>query len=135
MDWSDVTGWVGLGGAMLGTKRTLPGKKLPEIAQRLKEYKIQGLVIIGGFEVILLLLYDLMIQFSATKRKNFLGKQPSCSVIEDGQLVETGLPFKFFCRTGVSCKILIFIILKFLTINRAHIKNQRNPPVSQCCLE
>nr|XP_018898104.1 PREDICTED: ATP-dependent 6-phosphofructokinase isoform X3 [Bemisia tabaci] len=50
MQWSDVTGWVGQGGAILGTKRTLPEGKLPQIAARLKEYKIQALLIIGGFE-------------------------------------------------------------------------------------
>lgn len=51
MKWSDVTGWVGQGGAFLGTKRTLPGDRMPEIAARLKEYNIQALLIIGGFEV------------------------------------------------------------------------------------
>lgn len=50
MGWSDVTGWVGQGGAFLGTKRTLPEGKFKEIAARLKEFKIQGLLIIGGFE-------------------------------------------------------------------------------------
>lgn len=55
MEWSDVTGWVSLGGAMLGTKRTLPDQKLSQIAARLQEFGIQGLLIIGGFEVNLLL--------------------------------------------------------------------------------
>nr|XP_023018693.1 ATP-dependent 6-phosphofructokinase [Leptinotarsa decemlineata] len=50
MGWSDVTGWVSHGGAYLGTKRTLPGNRLGLIASRLQEFKIQGLVIIGGFE-------------------------------------------------------------------------------------
>uniref|UniRef100_A0A1Q3FMX3 ATP-dependent 6-phosphofructokinase n=1 Tax=Culex tarsalis TaxID=7177 RepID=A0A1Q3FMX3_CULTA len=50
MEWSDVTGWVGQGGAFLGTKRTLPEGKFKEIAARLKEFKIQALLIIGGFE-------------------------------------------------------------------------------------
>ncbi|XP_037922561.1 ATP-dependent 6-phosphofructokinase isoform X2 [Hermetia illucens] len=50
MGWSDVTGWVGQGGAFLGTKRTLPEGKFKEIAARLREYKIQGLLVIGGFE-------------------------------------------------------------------------------------
>lgn len=50
MQWSDVTGWVGLGGALLGTKRTLPGKRLPQIAAKFKEFGVQGLLIIGGFE-------------------------------------------------------------------------------------
>lgn len=47
---SDVTGWVGQGGAFLGTKRTLPEGKFEKIAAKLKEFKIQGLLIIGGFE-------------------------------------------------------------------------------------
>ncbi|XP_030370642.1 ATP-dependent 6-phosphofructokinase isoform X2 [Scaptodrosophila lebanonensis] len=50
LNWSDVSGWVGQGGAYLGTKRTLPEGKFKEIAARLKEFKIQGLLIIGGFE-------------------------------------------------------------------------------------
>ncbi|XP_046383827.1 ATP-dependent 6-phosphofructokinase isoform X2 [Ischnura elegans] len=50
MGWSDVTGWVGQGGAFLGTKRTLPGERLDKIAARLAEFKIQALLIIGGFE-------------------------------------------------------------------------------------
>ncbi|XP_050666337.1 ATP-dependent 6-phosphofructokinase isoform X2 [Leptidea sinapis] len=50
MEWSDVTGWVGQGGAFLGTKRTLPGDKKSEIAARIKQFNIQGLLIIGGFE-------------------------------------------------------------------------------------
>ncbi|XP_063548528.1 ATP-dependent 6-phosphofructokinase isoform X1 [Cydia strobilella] len=50
MDWSDVTGWVGQGGAFLGTKRTLPGDKKAEMAARIKQFSIQGLLIIGGFE-------------------------------------------------------------------------------------
>lgn len=50
MEWSDVTGWVAQGGAFLGTKRTLPGDKKAEIAARIKQFNIQGLLIIGGFE-------------------------------------------------------------------------------------
>nr|AAA62385.1 phosphofructokinase [Drosophila melanogaster] len=50
LGWSDVSGWVGQGGAYLGSKRTLPEGKFKEIAARLKEFKIQGLLIIGGFE-------------------------------------------------------------------------------------
>lgn len=47
---SDVTGWVGQGGAFLGTKRTLPEGKFEKIAAKLREFKIHGLLIIGGFE-------------------------------------------------------------------------------------
>ncbi|KAI8438523.1 hypothetical protein MSG28_011000 [Choristoneura fumiferana] len=41
---------VAQGGAFLGTKRTLPGDKKSEIAARIKQFNIQGLLIIGGFE-------------------------------------------------------------------------------------
>ncbi|XP_064215786.1 ATP-dependent 6-phosphofructokinase isoform X2 [Tribolium castaneum] len=50
MDWAEVAGWVGIGGANLGTKRTLPGNRMGLVAARLAEFKIQGLLIIGGFE-------------------------------------------------------------------------------------
>lgn len=51
MDWSSVTGWVAQGGAYLGTKRAPPtDTQLPQIATRLKEFGIQSLLIIGGFE-------------------------------------------------------------------------------------
>lgn len=52
MDWPSVTGWVAQGGAYLGTKRTPPTEEqLPQIANKLKEFGIQALLIIGGFEV------------------------------------------------------------------------------------
>ncbi|XP_032684134.1 ATP-dependent 6-phosphofructokinase isoform X6 [Odontomachus brunneus] len=51
MDWPSVTGWVAQGGAYLGTKRAPPTEEqLPQIAQKLKEFGIQALLIIGGFE-------------------------------------------------------------------------------------
>lgn len=50
MEWSDVTGWVGQGGAFLGTKRTLPDGKFKQIAAKFNEFKIQGLLVVGGFE-------------------------------------------------------------------------------------
>lgn len=50
MTWAEVTGWVGQGGAFLGTKRTLPAKHFEQIAARLREYKLHSLLIVGGFE-------------------------------------------------------------------------------------
>ncbi|XP_075210632.1 ATP-dependent 6-phosphofructokinase isoform X3 [Lycorma delicatula] len=64
LHWPDVTGWVGQGGANLGTKRTLPNERLPMIAQRLGEYKINGLLIIGGFEA-----YQGALQLTAAREK------------------------------------------------------------------
>lgn len=54
MKWSDVTGWVGEGGALLGTKRTLPRGQYERIAEQLSAHNIHGLFIVGGFEVIIL---------------------------------------------------------------------------------
>ncbi|XP_040611504.1 ATP-dependent 6-phosphofructokinase, platelet type isoform X2 [Mesocricetus auratus] len=48
--WGDVGGWTGQGGSILGTKRTLPGKYLEKIAEHIRSYSINALLIIGGFE-------------------------------------------------------------------------------------
>jgi len=48
--WSDVNGWVAEGGALLGTKRTTPDKDFAKVAEQLEKFKVQGLVVIGGFE-------------------------------------------------------------------------------------
>lgn len=50
MTWGDVNGWVSQGGALLGTKRTLPAGKFAQVAEQLKKFKIEGMMIIGGFE-------------------------------------------------------------------------------------
>lgn len=50
MSWCDVNGWVGQGGAFLGTKRTLPDPYLEQVVSRLKEFNIEALLVIGGFE-------------------------------------------------------------------------------------
>lgn len=49
--WSEVSGWVGQGGANLGTRRTLPDKSnLDQIVANLRQFRIQALLVIGGFE-------------------------------------------------------------------------------------
>ncbi|XP_076456810.1 ATP-dependent 6-phosphofructokinase-like isoform X2 [Babylonia areolata] len=51
MLWTDVQGWVGQGGSLLGTKKELASEVgLGRIAERLHEYRIDGLLIVGGFE-------------------------------------------------------------------------------------
>ena len=50
MKWSDVNGWVVKGGALLGTKRTLPEGKYDAIAANIKEFNLQSLLVVGGFE-------------------------------------------------------------------------------------
>ena len=64
MSWSDVTGWVSEGGALLGTKRTLPAHNYQACAEQLAKHKIQGLVVIGGFEA-----FQAVLQFSEAREK------------------------------------------------------------------
>ncbi|KAJ8410074.1 hypothetical protein AAFF_G00211150 [Aldrovandia affinis] len=48
--WNDVRGWTGQGGSLLGTKRTLPDTCMEQIVASINKYKIQSLLVIGGFE-------------------------------------------------------------------------------------
>ncbi|XP_058044140.1 ATP-dependent 6-phosphofructokinase, liver type isoform X2 [Ahaetulla prasina] len=48
--WHDVAGWLGRGGSMLGTKRTLPKTCMEKIAENVRKFNIQALLVIGGFE-------------------------------------------------------------------------------------
>jgi len=65
IQWGDVDGWVSQGGANLGTKRTLPNGKFPQIAQQLKNHKIEGLMVVGGFEA-----FQTVLEL-AEERKNY----------------------------------------------------------------
>ncbi len=50
MEWMDVHGWVARGGAELGTsRRRAKAGDFPLIAQMLQEYRVDGLLIIGGW--------------------------------------------------------------------------------------
>jgi len=62
--WSDVTGWVAEGGALLGTKRTLPEKSYQACADQMRKNNIQGLVVIGGFEA-----FQAVLQFAEHRDK------------------------------------------------------------------
>ncbi|VDD80631.1 unnamed protein product [Mesocestoides corti] len=49
--WDDVRGWVAQGGSNLGTRRPTPREVgMENVAAKLREYKISGLLVIGGFE-------------------------------------------------------------------------------------
>ncbi len=51
LDWNSVYGWTGLGGSLLGSQR-IDAKKVGynKIAESIRNFNIQGLLIIGGFE-------------------------------------------------------------------------------------
>ena len=51
LGWSDVEGWVEDGGAMLGTRRTIPTEQqYYSLARQIEEAKLDGLIMIGGFK-------------------------------------------------------------------------------------
>ncbi|KAL4218413.1 hypothetical protein ACF0H5_023149 [Mactra antiquata] len=51
MSWTEVQGWSGRGGSLLGTRKVLAKQYgLKNIAEKMKEYEISGLAIVGGFE-------------------------------------------------------------------------------------
>jgi len=62
--WADVSGWVAEGGALLGTKRTLPEQSYEACAEQMKKHNIQGLVVIGGFEA-----FQAVLQFAEHRDK------------------------------------------------------------------
>nr|XP_021534922.1 ATP-dependent 6-phosphofructokinase, liver type isoform X2 [Neomonachus schauinslandi] len=50
VSWHDVAGWLGRGGSMLGTKRTLPKSYMEKIVENVRTHNIHALLVIGGFE-------------------------------------------------------------------------------------
>nr|WP_051988838.1 6-phosphofructokinase [Kineosphaera limosa] len=50
LDWADVEGWMGEGGAELGTRRRLPTQEeLYGVARSIEAHNIDALLIVGGF--------------------------------------------------------------------------------------
>jgi len=50
MGWTEVEKWASMGGSNLGLSRTTPKNHLQELSERFKEHRIDGLLVIGGFE-------------------------------------------------------------------------------------
>ncbi|XP_054163832.1 ATP-dependent 6-phosphofructokinase-like isoform X2 [Oppia nitens] len=73
--WTDVAGWVGQGGAFLGTRRTLPEKNIQKIVERIKEFKIQALLVIGGFEA-----YHSILQLAEARNEFAELRIPMCVI-------------------------------------------------------
>ena len=73
--WTEVSGWVGQGGAFLGTRRTLPEKNIPKLVEKLREFKIQALLVIGGFEA-----YHSVLQLAEARADHPELKIPMCVI-------------------------------------------------------
>ena len=67
LDWRSVYGWTALGGSLLGCQR-VDAKKIgfERIAKALRTHKIDGLLIVGGFEAFtsILEMYEMRAQFA-----------------------------------------------------------------------
>jgi 6-phosphofructokinase 1 len=50
LTWLRVDHWTTRGGSELGTNRTLPNVDLAGIAGKIKEHRIDALMVIGGYE-------------------------------------------------------------------------------------
>lgn len=50
LSWLDVDGWHNRGGSEIGTNRSLPAEHYGDVAYYLQRYKLNGLLIVGGFE-------------------------------------------------------------------------------------
>lgn len=77
MGWSEVAGWVNQGGANLGTRRTLPddGNNMELSVEKIREFKIQGLLIVGGFEA-----FQAGLQFAGARDKYPELRIPICVI-------------------------------------------------------
>jgi len=64
IEWADVAGWIVEGGSLLGTKRTKPKGKFEECAANIAKFKIQGLLVVGGFEA-----YETVVQLESMRDK------------------------------------------------------------------
>lgn len=75
--WQEVAGWVNQGGANLGTRRTLPndGNNMELSVDKIREYKIQGLLIVGGFEA-----FQAGLQFAEARDKYTELRIPICVI-------------------------------------------------------
>ncbi|CAH7673744.1 phosphofructokinase domain-containing protein [Phakopsora pachyrhizi] len=58
LNWLTVDQWTTRGGSELGTNRKLPDEEnIGEITERIRQYKFDGLLLIGGFEVLRSLIF------------------------------------------------------------------------------
>ncbi|XP_041479318.1 ATP-dependent 6-phosphofructokinase, muscle type-like isoform X1 [Lytechinus variegatus] len=62
--WMDVSDWVRQGGSILGTNRTTPKKNMAVVAEKIKKFNINALLLVGGFEA-----YNSAIQLLAARKE------------------------------------------------------------------
>ncbi|CAH8573435.1 unnamed protein product [Heterobilharzia americana] len=104
IQWSDVRGWVALGGSALGTRRDTPNSLgIEKVANKFKEYKFSGLLVIGGFEA-----YECMIELAEGRDKHPELCIPMAMVPATISNNVPGTDFSLGCDTALNeiCSIL-----------------------------
>ncbi len=108
MCWKEVDGWASQGGSKLGTNRDIPDDKtLPEIAAKFGEYKIQGLLIIGGFEA-----YSSLIKLEKTRSVYTAFRIPLCGVAATISNNVPGTEFSLGCDTSLNVIVSAMDVLR-----------------------
>lgn len=98
MTWKEVDDWASQGGSNLGTNRQVPDETtLPEIAAKFGEYKIQGLLVIGGFET-----YRSLINLEKTRHLYTAFRIPLCGVSATISNNVPGTEFSLGCDTSLN---------------------------------
>nr|XP_022904145.1 ATP-dependent 6-phosphofructokinase isoform X1 [Onthophagus taurus] len=97
LGWSDVIGWVAQGGVNLGTKHSAIGNRLPLIAQKIGELKLDGLLVIGGFEA-----YEGVLRMYQNRDKHSQYKLPMAVIPATISNNVPGTHFSLGCDTAVN---------------------------------
>lgn len=108
MTWKEVDDWASQGGSNLGTNRKIPDPNtLPEVAAKFGEYKIQGLLIIGGFEA-----YSSLVKLEKSRHLYTAFRIPLCSVAATISNNVPGTEFSLGCDTSLNVIVSAMDILK-----------------------
>ena len=108
MTWREVDDWASQGGSNLGTNRCIPDdKSFPEIAAKFGEYKIQGLLIIGGFEA-----YSSLIKLEKSRPVYTAFRIPLCGVAATISNNVPGTEFSLGCDTSLNVIVSAMDILR-----------------------
>ena len=98
MTWQEVNEWGSVGGSNLGTNRTKPTEHtLPEIAAKFGEYKIQGLLVIGGFEG-----YESLLKLEETRKLYTAFRIPLLGIAATVSNNVPGTDYSLGCDTALN---------------------------------
>lgn len=106
--WKEVDDWASCGGSNLGTNRVVPTERtLPEVAAKFGEYKIQGLLIVGGFEA-----YESLIMLENSRKLYMAFRIPLLGVAATISNNVPGTEMSLGCDTALNTIVTAMDTLK-----------------------